>query len=333
LEGIFTKTLNNVTYQNVNSDPDLAFYWTNTPDNRPIYKGLSIDRTYSAVYHATNTNEGYGYNLSATLEKNLAKGLNLYAAYNYGDSKSIFEGTSSQNSSQWRGAFSVNGRNDAAFGRSDFAGGHRIITALSYQHKWGGKDDFATILSLFYEGESGSNYSYVYGGDGDNLNNERGSNNRARSLIFIPETIYDIHFRENGDVSAEEQWEMLDAFIEADDYLKNNRGQYAEKNGARTPFESQFDFKLLQNLGFSGLGKDQRLQLSFDVENFANLLNSSWGTVYSNPFAYEVIDLVGYDGTTPLFNFDDDRIGNEKYGISGFFSRWRARVGVRYFFK
>lgn len=331
IEGVFTKTLNNVIYQNVNSNPEVEFVWTNTPDNRPIYKGLSIDPTYSAVYYATNTNEGFGYNISATLEKNLAKGLNLFAAYNFGDSRSIFEGTSSQNSSQWRGAFNVNGRNFAEIGRSDFAAGHRIISALSYKIDWGGKDDFATIFSIFYEGESGNNYSYVY--NEDNLSNERGSNNRERTLIFIPETEFDIHLVDTDELTAEEQWLLLDDFIEQDNYLRRNRGEYAEKNGARTPFESQFDFKILQNIGINALGKKQRLQLNIDIENFANLLNSNWGVVYNNPFAFQLLDFEGYDGTTPQFSFDEDRRGTDLFGISGFFSRWRARVGLRYFFE
>jgi outer membrane receptor for ferrienterochelin and colicin len=334
-EAVFTKTINNIYYQNVNSDPEISFQWTNTPDNRPVYVGRSIDNTYSAVYFANNTSEGYAYNLTTSLEKNIIKGLNLFAAYTYGDARSIFEGTSSQNSSQWRGSFNVNGRNFSEIGRSDFAPGHRIISALSYKIDWGGSDDFSSIFSLFYEGESGNNYSYVYGfgtGDPRNLNNEQGITNRTRSLIFIPETPNDIHLVE-GDLTSAEQWELLDAFIEADAYLSNHRGEYAEKNGARTPFESQFDFKYLQNLGFNALGKDQRLQLSIDIENFANLLNSSWGAVYSNPFDYGLIEFEGYDGTVPMFYFDDERLDLEKYNISNFFSRWRARIGVRYFFK
>ena len=333
LEGLFTKTVNNVFYQNVNSNPTIDFYWTNSPDNRPVYAGTSIDNTYSAVYLATNTNEGYGYNVSATVTKNLYKGLNLYAAYNYGDSRAIFEGTSSQNSSQWRGVFNVNGRNNAQIGRSDFSGGHRVLTALSYKHDWGETDNFSTTIALFYEGESGANYSYVYNSrDAQNVNNERGNTNRNRALIYIPDTQYDIHLVE-GELTSTEQWELLDAFIDNDAYLSKHRGEYAEQNGARTPFESQIDFKILQNIGLETGGKKHRMQLSFDVENFANLLNPKWGVVYSNPFDYRLIDFEGYNGTVPQFYFDDERVGNEKFNISGFFSRWRARIGARYFFE
>ena len=38
-------------------------------------------------------------------------------------------------------------------------------------------------------------------------------------------------------VSGAEQWNALNEFIGRDDYLSENRGQHAERNGARMPFE------------------------------------------------------------------------------------------------
>ena len=69
LEGIYTKTLNNVVYTNINSDPEVDFNWTGGPDNRPIYTRSDLDPTYSAVYLGSNTNEGYTYNITASLAK------------------------------------------------------------------------------------------------------------------------------------------------------------------------------------------------------------------------------------------------------------------------
>lgn len=327
IEGIFTKTLNNVFYRNVNSDPTVDFSWTGTPDNRNVYTRNDIDPTYNAIYLATNTSEGATSNVTVSAGKNFDQGLNFYAAYTYGNATSIFEGTSSQNSSQWRGAFTVNGRNDAALGTSDFALGSRVIGALGYVIDWTKDSNFNTTISLFYEGLSGEPYSYVYGNrDGRNINNETGSTSRNRSLIWIPADASQINLVD------ESQWAALDAFIEDDAYLSANRGSYAEKNGSRTPFASQFDFKLMQDLGFSG----HRLQLSFDVFNLANLINKNWGVQYRNPFDYHVIDFEGYadDGTTPQFSFDDDRLGNDRFDIDtqNGVSRWRGRIGLRYIF-
>lgn len=336
LEGIYTKTLNNVLYQNVNSDPTVDFNWTGGPDDRPVFTRSDLDPAYTAIYLATNTSEGDTYNVTASLNKDFDWGLNAYAAFTYGDANSLVEGTSSQNSSQWRGGFNVDGRNTPSFGRSDFSIGSRFIAALGYDNDWGTDGLLKTAVSIFYNGQSGDPYSYVYAQrDARNLNNETGSTSRNRSLIWIPATAGEINLVdiENG-ATAAQQWEALNTFIEEDDYLSENRGGYAEKNGARAPFISQFDLRLSQSFGIKSGTKTNRLEVSLDIFNFANLLNSEWGTIYSNPFDYQLINFEGYaaDGTTPEFTFDDERLGDDRFNIFDRGSRWRGRLGIRYTF-
>lgn len=343
LEGLFTKTLNNVYYQNVNSDPTVDFNWTNgasNTDNRPVYVGRDIDPTYNSVYLASNTNEGYTYTVTGQIQKSFDFGLYINAAYTYGDAFSIFEGTSSQNSSQWRGAFNTDGRNNAPYGRSDFSLGSRVMSSINYAFDWGSKNKlYTTAVSLFYSGESGSPYSYTYGfggADARNINGERGSTSRTRSLIYVPANQNDIQLVDLEDgPSAAQQWEALNTFIEEDDYLSTRRGMYAEKNGARAPFIHQLDFKFTQDFGFQSGNKTHKFQFSFDVFNFANLLNSDWGAIYTNPFDYNIINFAGYadDGTTPQFNFTESRLGDERFNIANRTSRWRGRIGLRYFFR
>ncbi len=325
LEGIYTKTLNNVFYQNINSDPTVDFNWTGGPDNRPVYTRNSLDERYTAIYYATNTNEGSSSSITLSTTKEFDFGLNFFAAYTYGNSTSIFEGTSSQNSSQWRGAFNVDGRNNAPLGRSDFALGSRIVSAVSYVSDWTNDGRYNTTVSLFYEGQSGDPYSYVYNNrSARNINNETGSTSRNRSLIWIPADASEINLIDDT------QWAALDKFIEEDKYLSENRGSYAEKNGSRAPFVSQIDLKILQDLGF----KNHKIQLSFDVFNVANLINKNWGVVYNNPFDYRLINFEGYDtdGKTPLFSFTEEDLGNDRFNINDRLSRFRARVGIRYIF-
>lgn len=333
VEGMYTKTLNNVFYQNVNSDPTVDFNWTNgSGDDRPIFTGDRLDDTYTAVYLGTNTSEGFAYNFTTKLDKIFNNGLNLTLAYSVGDAESIFEGTSSQNSSQWRGAFSVDGRNNAQLGRSDFSPGSRVIAGAGYQIDWTGDGLFNTTLSLFYNGQSGQNYSYVY--DRRNINNESGSASRERHLIYVPTDADDILLVADGDATAAEQWTALDKFISEDDYLNSRRGQYAEQNGSRSPFTHSIDIRILQDLGMNIGGKSNKLQLSIDIFNFGNMINSDWGVQYNNPFAYRILNYEGInaDETTPEFTFSEGDLGNERFGISDRISRWRARVGLRYIF-
>ncbi len=336
---MYSKTLNNVFYQNINSDNTVDFNWSNGGDDRPIYTRTDIDPTYSAVYLATNTNEGYSYNLGGNIGYDRKLGdnaISISLAYNYGNSFSIHEGSSSQNSSQWRGAFHVDGRNDAALGVSDFAQAHRIVGSLGYTANWGGSEAFGTTFSLFYNGQSGAPFSYVYGSrDGRNINNETGSTSRNRSLIYIPANEGDIVLVENdAGESPDQQWDALDQYIKDDEYLADHRGEYAEKNMNRTPFTNMFDLKILQNIGYVGAERGYKLQASFDIFNLGNLISSKAGVVYSNPFAYEIISFEGYDddGVTPTFTFNETQSGDDRFFTNDRLSRWRMRVGLRLIF-
>lgn len=341
-EALYTKTLNNIVYTNINADPTIVRRWTGSPDNRPVYSRNNIDNTYTAVYLATNTSKGYSYNLSATFAKNFGRALNVNASYSYNDAYALSEGTSSQNSSQWRGQVNIDGRNNASYGRADFAAGHRVLTSASYRHDWTRDGNNATTVTLFVNAQSGQPFSYVIGGNnGQNINNEPGSTNANRSLVYIPRSANEINlvnYTAGGQtVTAAQQWERLNRLIEDDKYLKNNRGKYAEKNGAWAPFETQFDISLRHDFGLNVNGQRQRLQLMADVQNFANMLNNEWGARYFVPGNfnnYYLYQFEGYeaDGSTPRFTFRSDAVGLERYNVTGTSSRWRMRFGVKYMF-
>ncbi|MBK6904783.1 MAG: TonB-dependent receptor [Saprospirales bacterium] len=339
VEGIFTKTLNNVLYTNVNSKTDVDFNWTNTgSDDRPVFTRSTIDPTYSAIYVGSNTSEGYAYTLTAALAKEFQFGLNASLAYTFGDAQALNEGTSSQNSSQWRGQVNTDGRNTPLLGRSDFALGHRVLSSLSYSFDWNKGKNVSTSIALLYDGMAGSPYSYVIGGgNGRNINNEQGSTSANRSLVWIPADASQINLVEKDGVTPEHQWEHLDAFIENDPYLSQNRGSYAEKNSNWMPFASFLDLAVRQDFGIKAGGRMHKLQVSLDVFNLANLINPAWGVRYSIPGDfnnYFLYTFEGYeeDGTTPLFSYLEEGVGKDALNINDFSSRWRMRLGLRYIF-
>ncbi len=347
LEGTYTKTLNNVLYTNINSDPTVKFNWTGSPDDRAVYNRANIDNTYGAgVYVGSNTNEGYTYTVTAALAKKFNFGLNASLAYTYGDAQAVSEGTSSQNSSQWRGQVSIDGRNFPVLGRSDFALGHRVVSSLAYKLNWTKDGHTATTFSLFFNGQSGIPMSYVIAGTSANArnpNNEAGSTSRNRSLVFVPASpdqinLVDYTLSDGTVVTAAEQWENLNAFIENDRGLKNSRGEYAGKNGSYAPFTSIFDFAIRQDLGANLGGGVHRLQLSLDIFNLANMLNKDWGVVYSIPGDFNNYDFLQFEGyeadtTTPKFTYRrGSAVGKDSFDIAGTASRWRMRLGVRYIF-
>ena len=342
IEGIYSKTLNNIAYTNINSDTTVSFYLAGK-DNRPVFNRKSIDATYSEIYLASNTNEGHTYTITGQVAKDFAFGLKTSLAYTYGDAYALSEGTSSQNSSQWRGQVHVNGRNFPSFGRSDFATGHRVLGTFTYVVDWTGKKNVSTTFSLIYEGQKSNPYSYVIGGSGArNLNNETGSTSRNRSLIYIPAERSDINLVDykvgTTTVTADEQWTKLNSYIESDSYLSANRGGYAEKNSNWMPYVSFLDLAVRQDLGLKFGNKMHKLQLSVDIFNLANLLNPEWGTRYSVIGDFNNFDFLTFEGyeadkKTPKYSYRGTAENNENaLNISDFSSRWRMRFGVRYIF-
>ncbi|RIK70304.1 hypothetical protein DCC62_22890, partial [candidate division KSB1 bacterium] len=84
---------------------------------------------------------------------------------------------------------------------------------------------------------------------------------------------------------------------------------------------------------FNAGAKRQTIQLSFDILNVPNLINSSWGVrKVASASATSPLRLVNFDGTSgePVFNFT----GPSETFIddAGLNSRWQIQVGLRYMF-
>ena len=172
-----------------------------------------------------------------------------------------------------------------------------------------------------------------------------GDGNEGNDLIYIPrnqsEIVFEPYVDQNGaTVTAAQQWAAFDAFIEQDDYLKSHRGQIAERFGALNPWFSNIDLRVLQDIAFMLSGQKHTFQISCDILNVANLLNSDWGVrstataaatsplqIVHNPngthkFAPNGWPVLNYKGTATKTFVDDP----------GLNSRWQIQLGVRYLF-
>lgn len=339
IEFIYSKTLNNVLWKDVNVKDPIGNA-TGTPDDRPIYKTYKngIESNYGQIMLGDNTNEGYTYSVTTQLKKEFDFGLYTSFSYTYGKSESVFDGTSSQNSSQWNYLVSSpTPRNDAQLAISDFDLGHRVVGMLAYEAEY--INHLKTSVSVFYNGQTGRPMSYIYDDYRGNFTNEA---YKGPQLIYIPENQSDIIFV--GEPAEQQaQWDDLDAFIEQDDYLSANRGSYAERNASRLPWANIFDVRLAQDV-FVTTGKDFKhtLQITFDVFNFGNMINPEWGNKYFA--ANNNVGLIKYEGmitdeatgdnTTPTFSFDRPADDQAWYLNDGglYSSRWQAMIGVRYKF-
>ncbi len=328
LEGMYSKTLNDILYRNINieeSGETVASKGYAPFDQRAYFKKINGD--YTRVMLLDNTSKGYTYNLSAKLEKSFDFGLDAMVAYTYGQSKSLNSGGSSVAWSNFRYNYTVGHPNEPELGYSNFNIPHRVVGMLTYNKKW--NNNLRTSVSLIYTGQSGTPYNVYYAGD---LN---GDGSDSNDLLFIPTDaqIDQMKFVPTDNLTADQQRADLKAWLGSAAYLKDHRGEVYKRNADNAPWENHFDFRFMQEFSLK-VGKEYHsLQLSFDILNVGNLLNREWGleteTAYYAPISYG--NLTGVNGKEMGFQYTSGA-NNQPLKSSSFYSRWRAQIGVRYSF-
>lgn len=334
IEGIFSKDIYNIFFQNINLKEDFVELQGAGDDNRKIYTGSGdeqrVEADYANVFLLTNTTQGFRYSIATSLEKKFKNGLSMMGAYTYGESKDIMNGVRVSAQANWNWNQTID-PNNPRLSYSNFDVRHRVISAITYEKQW--KKNQKTTVSAFFLGSSGSPFSYVYDGD---LNRDASSKN---DLIYVPRSIDEINLVDYTNasgvvVTAAEQWQQLDAFINGDEYLSGIRGEYAERNGARTPWNVQVDMHLGHEFGFTGRRKTHKFAVTADIFNITNLINYRWGRQYFVPNTTNA----GYG----LISAKTDADGNATYkffnpagdpwNIDGIASRLQMQIGLRYSF-
>ena len=355
---LFTRTLNNIHYTDLNIGGPTGRYTTftgtasgrtfNLVDNRPVYFSRRDPGNFTNVILLSNTSRGYGYNGTIQLQRPFDNTFGASVAYTFGRSTSVNDGTSAQAISNWRftpNVTGVNQLNEEPSTTSNFQVDHRVVASVTGSFKWGQR--FRTTLTLFYQSQSGQPFSYLYRNpmNGDANGDDVGGN--ENDLIFIPADATQINLVVASDNnsrpwSVQEQWDALNAFIESDPYLRKHRGQYMERNGARTPWQHQLDFSLRQDIEVTVVGKPHTVQFLLDIFNVANLLNEEWGRdFFVSNNSYQLIDFVGIDSAGfPSFsaipqtgdNNGTVPLDNEPWNSSSSGSIWQMQLGLRYSF-
>lgn len=293
-------------------------------DGRPYFGGVGANELNSfypgsgeGVYVIDNIDEGSSLTLTAQL-RGKYKGINWNAAYTYLDAKNNLQST--EIASVLFQSQPVQGDpNTPGLAPSQFGMKQRIITSATYRHQW--SNSMATSFGMVFEmGEGnryvysgGNRYSHVYSGD------VNGDGFGGNDLIYIPKGESDINLTNSSD------WAALDAFIEQDPYLSQNRGKIAERNGLLNPWFSNIDLKI--NNEFAVVGR--KVEVSLDITNLANLINSSWGVrKIANAAATSPLTLDSWtEGGEPVFSFN----GAEETFTDDFseFSRWSMQLGLK----
>ncbi len=332
LEGIYSKTMNNVFFENLaitNNGEKVYAVPGVEASSAPRYSNERSD--YYSIINLKNTNKGYTYAVSAMLEKSFNFGLDLSASYTFGHAKSVNDGTSSVAYSNWKYNYSRDTNSDNELGFSKFDIPHRVMIQASYTSPKYWNNWMSTTVAVIYNGFSGGRYCLTM----NEVQDFNGDGFSGNSLLYIPtdaeiDKMIFTGVDKDGEalsMTAEESRQAFKEWIANDSYAKNHRGQYAERNSNLSKWEHEIDLHLAQTIyNIKGAGK---LELTFDIINFANMLNKKWGASYSSaynlsPISVEYMTTTENGERTPAYSYNRAEI--EKNDIA---SRWHAQVGVR----
>ncbi len=325
IEGLYSKTYNQAYFKNLALKQSGSVYAVagNEASAAPYY---SVDKSYYSIVDLQNTDKGYTYSMSFTAEKAFDFGLNLMASYTFGHSKSVYDGTSSVAYSNWKYNYAVD-TNDPKLSYSSFDQPHRVLVSANYTtpRYWNGKME--TNVALTYNGYSGQRYSLTMSDNTD----YNGDGYRGNSLLYIPteSELSSMVFNETKNMTADEQRTAFNEWIMSDSYAKNHRGQYAERNSNLAKFEHQIDLHLAQTF-FYLKERGSKIQLTFDVLNFANMLNKKWGASYGNAYNVTPLNTAGVttaaDGAKVAAYTWNGYTEPTKANIA---SRWHAQIGFK----
>ena len=331
-EGIYNKTVNGVVLRDWSVKATDGFARFNGVDNRPLYQ--DYQQTYTkadgtvanlpSAYVLENTNRGYGYSGTFTMNMRPIEGLSLMAAYTHTVSKEITGMPGSNASSVLNYIGTVYGPNDPGLHNSEYVTPDRVIASITHS------DRANNHFSLIYEAwRGGANYSYMTSNDmnGDGYNYD---------LIYIP-TDEQVANKEFRFVSEDDANRFMD-YVHADKYLSKNQGKYAETYSVYSPWVHRVDFSYKHDFKVKAGKSMNTLQLSVDIKNILNLFNSNWGvSKYMNPelgegriLKYEGVDKDGYATfSTSASVKPDTQVWVNSIGIG---QCWYASVGIKYMF-
>jgi outer membrane receptor for ferrienterochelin and colicin len=336
LEGIYTKTLQDILYHDLNLAPATADLVLGN-STRPFY-GAKVNPAYSSIYALSNTTKGYAYNITLSLAKTFSQGWSGRISYSLGHSYGVIDGTSSTAASNYRYNYNINGLNNIDQARNNYDQGSRIVGFIGKKFSYG--KIFSTNIGLVYTGNSGGPFSYVYFGD---INGDDGSTPAKLStaggadLIYMPADAS--QFVDKNGMTAAEEFAAFQTYMNSTKYLRNHIGKNTERNGDRLPWENHFDLKVEESIAFY---KQHTLSISVNIFNVSNLLSNKWGHSYyisnqeSQPITVDHFVDNGNGTITPYYSFNPvfglNKYTNKPWQYNDFLSRWNMQLGLRYSF-
>ncbi len=331
-EGIFSKDYNTPFSANLSSVPSGGS--VNIAGNEyPTYNQVSLGGVINELYYLTNINDRTYASLTLGVEKDWGKGIFTSLAYTRSQTRDFGLGGGSQAASLWPSDVQ-NGRNNPEEGFSRNDQPNRVIGLIAFNTK-GLNESNNTSFNLYYSAGEQGRFSYTYSG---NVTGEGG----GTALMHVPASFEEAQLIDRvsgGSITqtAQQQWDILNNYIENDPYLSENRGAVSERNGAVLPWLHRLDLSIVQDINLSKDPSKHKLQFRADFLNVLNLMNDSWGvsrnTVQRNLMNFEGTDANGNAQFT-INSIQGESTYPTDVTVPNFdlSQTWSAQFGVKYIF-
>lgn len=282
-----------------------------TRDGRVIYNS-----GYTQNILTFNTGEGESISYTFDMQKTFDNGVNVFTGYSYVDRESLYDSSSSQMTSNYRGLPRIDALSPEV-GPSRWSQKHRLVAGLDYTFNAGTR--YPTTISAFYSAYSGRPYSHAYRDfyqDG-----EEGLFDRDWAVLAYIPTANDPNVVYDG-VSEGEILTHIENLG-----LTKYAGGNVPKNAGTAPYYRSLDIRILQE--FPGFFEKDKFTVYFDMLNFLNFINDENG---AREFTFSTTEILRTDG----YN-DDGQIvitGTSDEFIATDFSRssYRFQLGFSYDF-
>ena len=307
-------TNDNLKARGIAADGRLYFF------GNPSTAANAMYPAYTNIYHVRNVKAGKSTYAVVAWERAMKNDWAFSLSYTRGKSTEAQAAGQTTASGMWQ-RNAVFNQGAIETGTSDFQVKDRLQASLTRKfHVW---RDLTTTGSLYYEGRSGSPYSFAYSND---LN---GDGMTGNDLVAIPSGTSDARFDFSALPSA--QSDAMFAYINSSGLAKY-AGSYAPKNVFNQPWVNRLDLHVDQEIPLHF--KTSKVNLFLDFTNFGNFISKSlFNYVERAPSTVnDVFDRVLVGNAT--IDTTTGKIKPSTWApatmlIDNVMSRWRIQLGAR----
>ncbi len=336
---LFNRALNQVGLMDLNVEPGIPGSrgpdFLGQPlvalagDQRRYYRQIGDE--YQHILAVTNEGDNWAVALTAELRGALTETVAFQLGYSYARTWDRTSLVYTDMVSNFGTNPAVADINDPPLTTSNFDRPHKLLLAVF------GAPIRAlprTELSLFYSGQSGYPFTYVYRGDinGDGYPGRGGSADRFNDPLFVPE-IFPV-----APLSNVAYFAVIEA-LERDSCFGSERGRTLGRNECRAPWEHKLDMRLAQSFDMGS----SVVRVEADLLNLLSLINAEWGRVEKTRPQVPLIELCELECNGFVAPFpgrwagplvpDADAVGGlapiDPWTVVTPESQWRIQVGAK----